>query len=247
METKRVASGNDFLDRLPTADASELRDRAHNVAFTSGQVVYEPTGRRFDYIYFPVDCLFSITAAWDDRFNFEVSSVSRNGLTGSRAVMGRDRPTLTTLCTVPGRAHALSLGDFMDVVRTSKPVERAILRYYGAASAAVGQRVVCNRFHSPDERTARWLLHAMDATQSRTIEIPQRLLGSILGLMRPAASAALGVLRDREAVAIRRKRIEIRSRRRLEAASCECYRAITGEFESSQRRSRAETARLAGR
>lgn len=223
-------SGNGFLDALQQRERTAILSSTVRVVLESRQVIYEPTGDRFGHIYFPIDCLISVIRVQKDGAMPEVSSIGRNGLTGSRFILGLDRPTLTGICTVPGEAYRVPLSTMTKVARQSRAARDKVLRYTAAVAAVAGQRAVCNRFHEPEERLARWLLVADDSVQRNSVEITHSLLGQLEGLMRPAVSAALGALKRRGAIDVERGRIVIRSRPKLKACSCECYEIIRSEF-----------------
>jgi Mn-dependent DtxR family transcriptional regulator len=95
------------------------------------------------------------------------------------------------------------------------------------------------------ERCARWLLQTHDRVESDSFPLTQEFLAQMLGVHRPTVSIAAGMLQKAGLITYSRGIITITDRKGLEAASCNCYRIITDEYERLLQgplpRSRAET------
>jgi Mn-dependent DtxR family transcriptional regulator len=63
-----------------------------------------------------------------------------------------------------------------------------------------------------------------------TFSLKQEFLAVMLGVRRPTVTVVLQTLQREGLITSRYGRIRILERRRLEAASCECYRVIRGHF-----------------
>jgi hypothetical protein len=63
------------------------------------------------------------------------------------------------------------------------------------------------------------------------LNLTQHVLSEMLGVRRPSVSLAAGVLQGRGLIRLGRGRVMIRDGPRLEAACCECYRAVRDEFD----------------
>jgi hypothetical protein len=91
------------------------------------------------------------------------------------------------------------------------------------------QMSLCNMFHSAEQRCIRWLLTVGDVIDHGDIPLTHDLIATMLGVRRPTVSVVLGSLRRAGLVSEQRGRILIRSRQKLEAACCECYRVMQEE------------------
>jgi len=88
-------------------------------------------------------------------------------------------------------------------------------------------RAVCNALHSVDERMATWLLRMHDRVEGDVLPVTQDAIAELLGVRR--TTVTLAALKLTEAGAIRshgRGSIKI-DRKRLEAASCQCYELMS--------------------
>jgi CRP-like cAMP-binding protein len=105
------------------------------------------------------------------------------------------------------------------------------LRYTLALMNQMAQNAACNRTHAVEERCARWLLMTHDRVHEASFPLTQEFLAEMLGVRRPTVSLAAGMLAKAGLISYVRGQMTILDRPGLEAASCECYRSIAGEFE----------------
>ena len=89
----------------------------------------------------------------------------------------------------------------------------------------LAQTVACNRLHSLDQRSARWLLLARDRIGSDSFPLTQEAFADLLGVSRPAVSTVGARFAREGAAEFRRGTVHILKADRLEKASCECLAA----------------------
>jgi CRP-like cAMP-binding protein len=121
--------------------------------------------------------------------------------------------------------------DFADELGGNSPLHRVLKRFNQALVGQMAYSVACNRLHSVEERMCRWLLVTHDRVGADQFPLTQEFLALMLGVRRPSVTVAAGVLQRAGLIAYARGRVVILDRPRLEAASCECYRAVRDEFE----------------
>jgi len=88
------------------------------------------------------------------------------------------------------------------------------------------QTIACNAFHSVAERSARWILTLCERTGSDSVQLTQEYLALMLGVSRPSVSIAASTLSEAGLIRYVRGRMTVCDRAGLEAASCECFRAL---------------------
>jgi CRP-like cAMP-binding protein len=103
-------------------------------------------------------------------------------------------------------------------------------RYAHAFVASLEQSVACNALHPVEKRCARWLLESHDRMGRDDFPLSQAVLANMLGVRRASVTLAAGTLHRAGLIDYSYKRIAIRNRAGLEAASCECYAAVKGYF-----------------
>jgi CRP-like cAMP-binding protein len=93
----------------------------------------------------------------------------------------------------------------------------------------IRQIAACNRLHESQERLARWLLMARDRTQTDVLNITQEFLAEMLGARRTTVTVVAGALQRSGYIEYRRGKVTIRDHKKLEDASCRCYK-VTKEL-----------------
>ena len=99
----------------------------------------------------------------------------------------------------------------------------AVKRYCYVLLRQVSQTAACTRFHTIEERLARWLLMTQDRASGAEYHLTQAFLARMLGVRRVSVTQAAGTLQARRLIGYRRGEIVISNRRGLETASCACY------------------------
>lgn len=106
-------------------------------------------------------------------------------------------------------------------------LQELILCYTHSLITQVAQATACNRYHTNEQRLSRWLLMTRDCVQSDTFNLTHDFIGNMLGTTRSGVSTAAGVLQEAGLIRYRRGKITILDERKLEAATCDCYRIIS--------------------
>ena len=109
-------------------------------------------------------------------------------------------------------------------------MQTLVHRYAQARFCQTAQTAACNRLHPIEQRLARWLLMTSDRVGGEELNLTQQVISEMLGVRRPSVTLAAGILQERGLITLSRGWVLIRDRRRLEAAACECYRAVRDEF-----------------
>ena len=102
-----------------------------------------------------------------------------------------------------------------------------LTRYIQAPFGFVIRSTAGNAVHSVEQRLARWLLMAGDRMGSDEFPLTQEFVAMMLGAARPTVSVVAGTLQKAGLITYRHGRVTVVDRKKLEAASCECYRATT--------------------
>ena len=103
-------------------------------------------------------------------------------------------------------------------------------RYLLANLIQSAQYAACNRVHGISERLARWILTCHDRIQSDRMPLTHEFLGQMLGSPRTTVTLAAGVLHEAGLIDYSRGHVTIKSRLKLEQATCECYAVVRDEY-----------------
>jgi CRP-like cAMP-binding protein len=232
-----TASENFLLAALPAEVFDRIRPVLDVIPLTLKDVLHKP-GEPIKHVYFPGGGFCSVLTVLEDGNMVEVATVGREGMVGISAVFRGDAcDPSTTMVQVDSdvcyRMSAHAFGAEMD----RRGEFSAILGGYAQAFLGfVMQSTACNAMHSIEQRLARWLLMAHDRVERDEFPLTQEFVAMMLGATRPTVTVVAGTLQRADLIAYQRGRVTIVDRRRLERASCECYRTATALLAGVTRR-----------
>ena len=87
------------------------------------------------------------------------------------------------------------------------------------------------QLHPVQDRCCRWLLMAHDRVRREDFDLSHEFLAMMLGATRPTVTVVAGTLQKAGFIRYKHGRITILDRKGLEAASCECYATVKGQFD----------------
>jgi CRP-like cAMP-binding protein len=106
-----------------------------------------------------------------------------------------------------------------------------LLRNTQALFNQVAQIAACNRVHPVEQRLARSFLMMHHQTGMSEFSVTHEFLAGMLGVRRASITGAAAALQRAGLIRTARGHIVIRNRAGLEAAACECHRAIERQYE----------------
>src|SRR5262249_17243791 len=105
-------------------------------------------------------------------------------------------------------------------------------RYANCMMAQMFQSTACNAIHSIEQRTAKWIVSAMERTgDSDTVPLTHEQLATLLGVGRSYASRVIQIFRAEGILDTRRGAIVVRDREALANRGCSCNDAVKSHFE----------------
>lgn len=222
---------NQLLRALPDSTYQAISSELTSVTVQSRTVLHRPGGQ-LDYLWFPVNCVVSVTTTMRDGRTAETGVIGRREVVGINALLGERETTQTQfIVQIPGeliRVPAVVLRAEFD----TKPELRAVFfRYLQAMIAQVSQNAACNSVHNVRQRYARWLLECRDRIGSDEILVSQTFIAQMLGVRRPGISVVAGKFNGLGLTESSRGRTRILDVAGLEAVSCECYGVLREEYD----------------
>lgn len=189
------------------------------------------TDERIDYVYFPEQGVVSLVSMMKDGTIMEVATVGREGMVGLPVFLGAVSTPLEAFPQVPGHALRLKTSALKRALAERNGFEKMLHRYTQALFTQLAQSVACNRLHSLEQRSARWLLATADRVEQGQFKLTQEFLAQMLGVRRAGVNAALQEFQRQGIIRYKQGFMEIRDRKKLEATSCECYAIVKKEYE----------------
>ena len=222
---------NRLLNSLPREVLDRLKQHMQTVVLKNGAVLHRP-GQTIDDVYFPLDCLISVTVTMFEARTAEAGIVGSREMVGVNAFMGgRETNQTKYICQAPGTAIRMPAGPLLLEFDLVKAVRDVMLRYTQAYIAQLSQNVACNRLHLTKQRLARWMLECRDRLGTDDLSLTHEFIGQMLGVRRAGVTEAAGELQRRGLIKYGRKELRIVDAAGLEQVSCECFRVIRDEYD----------------
>jgi CRP-like cAMP-binding protein len=229
LQGDRIRTGNALLDALPDEDRRRLRNHLRRVPLHVRETLLHAESP-FASAYFPVSGLLSLITLTRSGRTVEASQVGREGMIGLPAFLGVDRMPLEVVVQVPGKALSMSVADLKRLAKDESAFSTVLKRYTYSRIVETAQTAACNRLHSLEQRTARWLLEAAERVGHSEFVITHELMATLLGVQRPRVSEAIAKLQSEGLVYSPRERIRLTDTARLGNTACECLGVVLDEM-----------------
>jgi CRP-like cAMP-binding protein len=213
---------NRLLAGLPPEDMAQLIRHLEPVTLPKKRILYE-VGAPLEHIYFIEEGLASVLTTMEDGASSEVGMVGPEGVIGVSALLGGKTSAQHVVMQLPGKGHHIAAKRCKCVFDESPRVRAVLLRFIEDLLNLSSQTAGCNRLHSVEQRSARWLLMASDRVGSNVLPLTQEFLAAMLGVRRSGVSEAASELQRSGLIRYRRGEITIIDRAGLEKTACECY------------------------
>ncbi|NIJ63108.1 DNA-binding MarR family transcriptional regulator [Sphingomonas leidyi] len=223
--------GNNLLRAVRSDDFELIRPLLHPYPADVGAVLYEP-GDHVRYVYFPCGpSLVSFMVMVDDGTGVETALIGREGAIGGIVSQGRLPAYARAVVQFPGLFLRMEASDLEEAKLQSITLRHLFARYADCVMAQVFQSVACNAAHTIEQRTAKWLLAAMDRTGDHDVPLTQEQLASMLGVGRSYISRVIQSLKGRAVLETRRGSVRVRRLDELESLACGCNISVRRHFE----------------
>lgn len=226
-----MTSENRLLNLLPGELYKKLAPNLKRVSLELGTILHSP-GETIEALYFPLDCIISITVTMNNGSTAEAGMVGNREVVGINAFMGRRETTQTEyIVQMAGSAIKVDAKLLLEEFDRNKELRDVLLCYTQALIAQISQTTGCNSLHNLDQRLARWLLEAQDRTDKDELKLTHEFISHMLGVRRAGVTQSAQKLQENGLIHYQRGNVKILDQRGLEAASCECFRVLREEYD----------------
>ena len=225
------ATGNQFVDALPSPESQEVARFADLWTFAPGTRLIA-AGGRIEHVYFPVSGAIAQLAERDGG-RIEIASVGADGMSGVELALDADVASATWTAIVPLTALVLRRRDFLQLCNQSPQAAALARRYAALLMRLIGLSAACARHDGVEARLARWLLQLHDHAGAADLVVTHRLAAEMLDAERAAVTRAYANFVRHGAIRHQRGRLRIVDAAMLSSLACGCYaqiRAFTDEF-----------------
>ncbi len=222
---------NNLLRALRPEDARLIVPELERCTGQAGDVLYEP-GDHVRFAYFPCGpALVSFMVLLEDGRGVETALVGREGAVGGIVSEGRLPAYARAIVQFPGQLYRMESAALERAKLRSSTLRQLFARYADCMVAQVFQSVACNAAHSIEQRTAKWLMAALDRTGDHDVPLTQEQLAAMLGVGRSYISRVVQTLKSRGVLTTRRGAVRVQDLERLQQLSCGCNAVVRRHFD----------------
>ena len=223
---------NNLLRRLNNADFALIEP--HLVAADTGpnELLYSP-GDDVETVHFPCGpSLVSYLVANEDGRDVETILVGREGAVGGIVSQGYLPAYTRIMVKFAGPFVRMNIGKLDAAKSKSASLRNIFARYADCMLAQIFQSTACNAIHSIEQRTAKWIIAAMERTDgNEVVPLTHEQLSTLLGVGRSYASRVIQTFKAEGVLETRRGSILVRNPDALRIRACLCNEAVKNHFE----------------
>jgi hypothetical protein len=215
-------TANRILALLPQQEAEVILPHTELVEIHLGDIIDQPS-EPIQHLYFPLRAAISMTDILDERHTVEVTITGSEGCSGASVVQGTERAVCMALVQIGGPAVRVPTAVLLSRLASVPYLHGALQRYTTLVLRHAVISVGCNRFHTHQQRLARWLTAHADRTGLDSFPFTLEFLGAQVGLDRSTVTELVTDLEQRGIVAKKPRTITITDHDGLTAVSCDCF------------------------
>ena len=223
---------NNLLRRLSSVDFALIAPHLVLEEARPNDLLYNP-GDGVEIVHFPCGpSLASYLVANEDGRDVETILVGREGAVGGIVSQGY-LPAYTRIMVKFGGPFArLHVGRLDAAKAKSATLSNVFSRYADCMLAQIFQSTACNAIHSIEQRTAKWILSAMERTDgAEVVPLTHEQLATLLGVGRSYTSRVMQTFKAEGILETRRGSILVRKREALQIRACLCNESVKSHFE----------------
>ena len=223
---------NNLLRKLRVQDYDLLLPHLEACSAESNELLYHP-GEDVAIVHFPCGAsLTSYLIANEDGRDVETILIGREGAVGGIVSQGFLPAYSRIIVKFGGPFVRLRVSALEAAKLKSATLRNLFARYADCVLAQLIQSAACNAIHSIEQRSAKWILSAMDRTDSELVPLTHEQLATMLGVGRSYASRVVQSFKAEGILETRRGAMVVRNRAALEARSCLCNESVKDHFEA---------------
>ena len=223
---------NNLLRRLNDTDFGLLERHLVAVDTEPNDLLYNP-GDDVEIVHFPCGpSLASYMVPNEDGRDVETILIGREGAVGGIVSQGF-LPAYTRITVkFAGPFMRLPVARLDAAKLKSRTLSNVFARYADCMLAQIFQSTACNAIHSIEQRTAKWIISAMErADGDEVVPLTHEQLATLLGVGRSYTSRVIQTFKAEGTLETRRGSILVRNRDAMRNRSCQCNEAVKAHFE----------------
>src|SRR3979411_907178 len=223
---------NNLLRRARAGDFALIAPHLAYEEAAANELLYSP-GDDVEVVHFPCGpSLASFLVPNEDGRDVETILVGREGAVGGIVSEGFLPAYTRIMVKFGGPFMRLRVGK-LDAAKAKSPTLRNVFaRYADCMLAQIFPSTACNAIHSIEQRTAKWIISAMERTEGdEAVPLTHEQLATLLGVGRSYTSRVIQTFKAEGVLETRRGSILIRNREALLTRACQCTESVKNHFE----------------
>jgi CRP-like cAMP-binding protein len=184
-----LPSSNALVQSLGAEHLIRLRQFFKRVTLTKDQYLYQQDDK-IDNIFFPETAVVSEFQILEDGRMIEVTIIGSEGGVGIASAFNVCRAVNCTQVCVAGTALVIPRDLMEREVVSDARLQLVLHNYINGQIKQLSQRVVCNTFHSVEQRFCSWLLTLQGRSRRDRFKITHEHVARVLGVHRPSVTAS---------------------------------------------------------
>jgi Crp-like helix-turn-helix domain len=223
---------NNLLRRLNPSDFALIAPHLMHEQAAANDLLYNP-GDDVGTVHFPCGpSLATFMVANEDGRDLETILVGREGAVGGIVSEGYLPAYTRIIVKFGGPFVRLGVGKLEAAKLKSNTLRNVFARYADCMMAQMFQSTACNAIHSIEQRTAKWIISAMERTDGdNVVPLTHEQLATLLGVGRSYASRVIQVFKAEGVLETRRGSILVRNPEALRIRACLCNESVKNHFE----------------
>ena len=221
--------GNSLIACLSRKERSQLLKQCEPVELVFGEIL-SAVDQPIEHVYFPQVGFISLIATLQDHEPLEMGLVGNEGMLGATLALGINEAPMRAVVQGTGTALRVGAARLREEMHESPGLAAVVYRYLYVSIAQLARSAACLRFHELSPRLARWLLMTHDRAHADEFYLTHEFLADMLGVQRSGVSIAAYALQRKKLIRYSRGTISVLNRPGLEAASCDCYKALLKDY-----------------
>ncbi len=223
---------NNLLRRLSAGDFALIAPHLVHEQAGANELLYNP-GDDVEIVHFPCGpSLATYLVSNEDGRDVETILVGREGAVGGIVSEGHLPAYTRIMVKFGGPFVRLRVGKLDAAKTTSATLRNVFARYADCMLAQIFQSTACNAIHSIEQRTAKWIISAMERTDGdETVPLTHEQLATMLGVGRSYTSRVIQTFKAEGVLETRRGSILVRNREALRIRACLCNESVKSHFE----------------
>lgn len=222
LQGQRRNVGNTLLSQMRSDLYRKLRPFLKEVRLEKDEYLYQQDDN-VDSVYFPESSVISEFQILEDGRTIEVAITGPEGAVGVSSAFSSFAATSCTQVCVPGSVWKIKSEVLEREIVIDSELNRLFHDQINSNIRQLSQKIICNTYHSLEQRFCNWLLTMTERTGENLLEVTQEHVARVLGVHRPSVTYIAQSLRDLKLIDYRRGRIIVVDRERMKVHACMCY------------------------